>query len=159
MEPSRLKRLTRCRVYPWEAIELEGMTPIILRVLSASEQELSYLRSWLKFLHAEWLQDTRRSTQETPRSTQEHPGDTQETPRSTQEHPGDTQKAPRTYPGACPEGGSRKMALQHLTRYPGACPEGGFKETVQERWFCNTSLCITSLCSPTLCAWICTGSL
>ena len=40
-----------------------------------------------------------------------------------------------------------------------AFPEGGFKETVQERWFCNTSLCITSLCSPTLCAWICTGSL
>ena len=45
VEPSRLKRLTRCRIYPWEAIELGGMTPIIPHLPNASEQELKYLRS------------------------------------------------------------------------------------------------------------------
>jgi len=35
------------------------------------------------------------STQEAPKSTQSHPGDTQETPRT---HPGDTKETPRGHP-------------------------------------------------------------
>ena len=43
-------------------------------------------------------------TQETPRSTQEHPG----APRITQEHPRDTQETPRRHPG-----GTQKAPRKH----------------------------------------------
>ena len=40
-EPSRLKRLTHCKVYPWESIELEGVPLLFPRLSIAREQESS----------------------------------------------------------------------------------------------------------------------
>ena len=134
----------RIRLSSW------GMTPIIPRLLIASDQELRYLRSWLELLHAAWLQDTRKSTEKTPRSTQEHPEDSQEAPRSTQkaprrhpgapkshpgrtqEHPGGSQEAPRGHPGSTQEHpGDTQEAPRSTQEAPEKHPGGAQAQTRQ----------------------------